>query len=134
MVKVRRGNTTLRVDEVEVVKYMAKGFSVIDANGNIVKQSVPTEIGQLQKAYSEHVEVIKQKDAEIAKLKSEIESLKKEKAGEKKSSASKSKLFPADEVEESEKTEATEEGWDDWGDAEEIEETKPVKKNKKSAK
>ena len=128
MVKVKRGNVVLRVEEIEVNKYMAKGFSVIDGNGNVVRQSVPTEIGQLQKAYSEHMQLLKEKDTEIANLKAELNALKDKKAGEKKSPASKSKLFPAEEVSE-EKTESTD--WDDWGDAEELEE-KPVKKKKSS--
>lgn len=130
MVKVKRGNVVLRVEEIEVNKYMAKGFSVIDGNGNVIRQSVPTEIGQLQKAYSEHLQLLKEKDTEIAKLKSELEALKNTKtAGEKKTPAAKTKTAPIkEEVEEP--TDSAD--WDGWDDAEELEEEKPVKKSKKS--
>lgn len=123
MADVQRGNVFLTINDADINKYMAKGFSVVDKFGKVIKQSVPTELGQLQKAYSEHVELIKQKDTEIASLKAELQALKT--AGEKKSPAAKSKKVQ--EVEE----ESTEADWDDWGDAEELDE-KPVKKSKKS--
>lgn len=124
MAEVQRGNVFLTIDDADINKYMAKGFSVVDKNGKVIKQSVPTELGQLQKAYSEHVELIKQKDTEIASLKAELQALKT--AGEKKSPAAKPKAAKKEEIEE------TESDWDDWADAEEVEEEKPVKKSKKS--
>ena len=81
MAEVQRGNVFLTVSDADVAKYMAKGFSVVDKFGKVIQQSVPTELGQLQKAYSEHVEIIKQKDTEIASLKAELQALKT--AGEK---------------------------------------------------
>ena len=124
MAEVQRGNVFLTIEDGEIPKYMAKGFSVVDKFGHVIKQSVPTELGQLQKAYSEHVELIKKKDNEIASLKAELQALKA--AGEKKSPAAKPKA-KKEVVEE----EASEDDWDDWADAEEVEE-KPAKKSKKS--
>ena len=122
MANVQRGNVFLTVSEEQVEKYLSKGYSLVDEFGRVIRQSVPTELGELQKAFSEHTALLKQKDAEIASLKAEIQELKS--AGEKKSPAGKSKLFNTEE-------ESTEEnGWDDWADAEEVEE-KP-KKTKKS--
>lgn len=115
MAEVQRGNVFLTVSEDEINKYMAKGFSVVDERGRVIRQSVPTELGPLQKAYSEHVETIKKLTAEVEKLKSELEIAK---AGAKKAPA---KADPEEE----------DKGWDDWADAEEVEE-KPVKKVKKS--
>lgn len=123
MAEVQRGNVFLTIDDEDIKKYMAKGFSVVDQFGKVIKQSVPTELGQLQKAYSEHTELIKQKDIEIASLKAELQALKS--AEVKKTSAAKPKKVQ--EVEE----ETSEADWDDWGDAEEVDE-KPVKKSKKS--
>ena len=121
MAEVQRGNVFLTVSDADVAKYMAKGFSVVYKFGNVIKQSVATELGQLQKAYSEHIELIKKKDTEIASLKAELQALKS--AGEKKSPAVKPKK-----VQEEEESA----DWDDWGDAEEVDEEKPVKKSKKS--
>ena len=111
MAQVQRGNVFLTVSDNELEKYMAKGFSVVDEMGNVIKQSFPTELRQLQKAWSEHVEIIKQKDEEIARLKAEIEKLKT--AGV-------------------EKAPAVEQKDDSWGDWEEPEE-KPAKKQRKKA-
>lgn len=114
MAEVQRGNVFLTVSEDEVNKYMAKGFSVVDERGRVIRQSVPTELGPLQKAYSEHVETIKNLTAEVERLKSELEAVK---AGVK----TPAKADPEEE----------DKGWDDWADAEEVED-KPVKKVKKS--
>ena len=102
MAQVQRGNVFLTVPEADVDKYMSKGFSLVDESGRVIKQCVPTEIGQLQKAYSEHVETIKQRDEEIAKLRAELEALKS--AGVKKTPATKSE---------------SEESWDNWETSEE---------------
>ena len=116
MAEVQRGNVRLTVSEEEVSKYMAKGFSVVDGRtGKIIKQSVPTELGQLQKAYSEHVEIIKNLTAEVERLKAEL-------AGK----TAGVKATPAEPEED--------EGWSDWQDQEEPEEVveKPAKNKKKS--
>lgn len=128
MARVRRANVILNVSAEEVDKYMAKGFSLIDEKtGAVIKQSVPTELTQLQKAYSDFQELIKQKDAEIATLKTELEALKT--AGVKKTPAGKSKLFNEEPVEE--EATAEDSNWDEWADAEEVEE-KPKKKKSKA--
>ena len=114
MAQVQRANVILTIPNEDVDKYMAKGFSLIDKSGKVIKQSVPTELGQLQKAYSEHVAYIKKLESELAALKSIIQAP----AGETKSPAAP-------------KGEKSDSGWDDWADAEEVDE-KPKKKRKKS--
>ena len=84
--------------------------------GAVIKQSVPTELNQLQKAYTEHEETIKALNSEIASLRNQLKSLK---AGVDKTPAAK---------DEAESTE----GWDDWSSAEELDE-KPKKKKRKNA-
>lgn len=111
MAQVQRANVYLTIEEAEIPKYLAKGFNLLDASGRVVKQSVPTDIGTLQKAFTEHV-------AEISKLKSEIQALKS--AGVKKTPAKAEVKEP----------EPEEEGWDDWSDAEEVEDEKPRNKAK----
>lgn len=114
MVEVCRGNVFLDITEEEVEKYTAKGFSIVDAKtGKIIKQSIPTSLDELQKAYSEHVETIKKLKEELAILKSKLQA----KPAEVKTSAAP-------------KGENADEGWDEWEEAEEVE-VKP-KKSKKS--
>lgn len=109
MADVKRGNVFLTIRDDEIEKYMAKGFSVVDKNGKVIRESVPTELGQLQKAYSENTETIKKLTAENAQLKAELSKIK---AG--------AKAAPAESTES--------QGWDDW--QEEVD--KPAKKPKKT--
>lgn len=71
MVTVKRANVVLTVLEEEVPKYLEKGFSVLDGNGNVVKAGAPKDIGALQT-------LLQERDSEIANLKKEIEILKAE--------------------------------------------------------
>lgn len=71
MVTVKRANVILTVLDEEIPKYLEKGFSVIDGNGNVVKAGAPKDIGALQT-------LLQEKDSEIANLKKEIEKLKAE--------------------------------------------------------
>lgn len=114
MARVQRGNVVLRVSDTEVNKYMAKGFSLIDEAGRVIKQSVPTELGQLQRAYSEQAAIIEALKAENAELKAQLQD---KKAGAKKTPAA---------------PEPQDEGWDDWAEAEEEPEEKPKKKKSKA--
>lgn len=115
MIEVQRANVCLTIPEDEVEKYMAKGFSVIDSEtGKIVKQSIPTDLRELQKAYTEHVETIKQLTSENASLKSLLQQ-----------GSVKAPAAPK-----GEKAVKAEEDWGDWDSAEEIEEQ--PKKSKKS--
>ena len=117
MVEVCRGNVYLDIFEEEIDKYMEKGFSVVDSKtGKIIKQSYPTDIKELQKAYTEHVETINKLNLEIADLKSKLQKA----TAEGKTSAAPKGEKPEDN------------GWDDWEEAEEIDE--PKKKSKKSKK
>lgn len=70
-VRVRRGGSILTIPATAIEKYMAKGYSVIDSNGNVLKASVPNDIPTLKAAYSRHL-------AEIKALKEEIMQLKKQ--------------------------------------------------------
>ena len=96
-VEVRRANVYLTIDSDAVDRYIAKGFDVVDSQGNVIKKSVPVDINILQKAYTDH-------EAEIAKLKAENESLKAQlKEKEKASKAPKEKV--EEKVEEKPKSE-----------------------------
>lgn len=122
MVNVRRANVLLTIPEDDLNKYMSQGYSLVDERGNIIKESIPNDLVQLQKAYTEHTEIIKQKDSEIADLRAQLKELAEAKA----SAGSKGKATTK--VEKPEEKEV-DDSWDDWADAEEVEE-KPKKKRK----
>lgn len=123
MVNVQRANVFLTISDDDIDKYMAKGYSIVDDRGNVIKQSIPVDLLELQKAYTEHVNIIKQKDSEIATLRAQL----------KEAEAKKASAIPEGKVEEKatgKKKAAKDESWDDWEDAEEVEEEKPRKKRK----
>lgn len=66
---VQRANVVLRISPQQVDYYLSQGYNVIDENGNIVKASVPKDLGTLQKAFVEHTAQIDALKEEIAKLK-----------------------------------------------------------------
>lgn len=59
-VKVRRANVILRVPKEQVKEYLAKGFDVLDDNGNVAQASVPNDVNVLKQAYIEHTNRIKE--------------------------------------------------------------------------
>ena len=85
---VKRANVVLEVSESQLDYYMSQGYDVIDEQGNVIKASVPTDLGTLQKAFVENAETIAEQRVEIEQLKTEIEQLKTELA---KKSASRKK-------------------------------------------
>lgn len=74
VITVQRANTVLQVPEEWVDRYIDQGYNVIDNKGNVIKKSIPRDLGTLQKAYVEHT-------AKIEELEAEIEELKVKKAG-----------------------------------------------------
>ena len=70
-VEVRRGGTFLTIPANAVDRYMAKGYDVVDSQGNVIKASIPNDVNVLRIAYQKHT-------AEIAALKKRIEELEAE--------------------------------------------------------
>ena len=80
-VTVQRANTILEVPEEWVDRYIDEGYDVIDDKGNVIKKSIPRDLGTLQKAYMDHVRKIEELESEIEELKIKAEQLKVKKAG-----------------------------------------------------
>ena len=74
VVTVQRANVVLQISEALVDRYIDQGYDVIDANGNVIKASIPRDLGTLQRAYVDQLQ-------EIDALKKEIERLKQKKVG-----------------------------------------------------
>lgn len=70
-VTVRRANVVLQVPADQAESFYAKGYDIIDAKGNVLKESVPTNLGTLQKAFVEHKARIKELEHELEELKAE---------------------------------------------------------------
>lgn len=71
-VTVKRANVILRIPEDSVDRYLDQGYSVIDNYGNVIKASVPNDMGTLRKAYIENAEKIKRLEVEVEQLKAEL--------------------------------------------------------------
>lgn len=74
---VQRANVVLQISPQQVDYYLNQGYNVIDEKGNVIQKSIPRNLGELQKAYIDHV-------AEIESLKEEIRKLKEPKKTAKK--------------------------------------------------
>lgn len=80
-VTVQRANVILDVPEEWVDRYIDEGYDVIDNKGNVIKKSIPRDLGTLQKAYIDHIHKIEELESEIEELKTKAEQLKVKKAG-----------------------------------------------------
>lgn len=85
--KVRRANVVLTVTENEMDKYLARGFTIMDDSGKVIKEPVPRDINLLQKAFVEHtaeIEALKQKIAQLESQPKQVEADKPKRQGRKK--------------------------------------------------
>lgn len=64
-------NRCYTINESDKKAYATAGYDIVDDKGNIIEYGAGKTI-----AYNTHMEQIKAKDAEIAKLKAEIKKLK----------------------------------------------------------
>ena len=76
MALVRNANVLLEIEEDEVEKYLGKGYSLLDENGNVVKSKLPTEVAELQKLCIDKDKIIANQKTQIEALQAEIKDLK----------------------------------------------------------
>ena len=55
---VKRANVVLEVDDDSVQHYLDLGYSVIDEQGKVLVQAIPSDLGELRKFYVEGKERI----------------------------------------------------------------------------
>ncbi len=72
MARIQRANVLLDVKDDEVGYYLNLGYNLLDEHGNVVKESVPTDIHTLQKHFVDSKKQIADLQDEIAKLKVEL--------------------------------------------------------------
>ena len=68
-VTVRRGGSYLTIPVLAIERYKAKGYDVVDQQGNVLDASIPNDVNVLKRAYEQHIAEIKSLKEEIAKLK-----------------------------------------------------------------
>lgn len=71
MIKVKRANVVLTVDDDKKDYYLAKGFNIYSQDGELLEEAIPVDIGVLQKAYVMQKAKIKALEAEIDALKAQ---------------------------------------------------------------
>lgn len=76
MARVERGNVVLQIKDYEVQHYLNLGYNLTDEAGNILRKSIPTNIGELQTAYLEHTKKIAELEDTIAKLTAQLSAKK----------------------------------------------------------
>lgn len=67
-IRVERGNVVLHVFEEEKRHYLQMGYNVTDENGNILEESVPRDIGTLQRFYVDGKKKIAELEAKVKEL------------------------------------------------------------------
>lgn len=65
---VKRANVVLEVKDDAVPYYLNLGYDVIDNNGKVVQEAIPSDLGTLRKFYVEAKEKIEKLEARIAEL------------------------------------------------------------------
>ena len=76
MARVERGNVVLQVKDFEIQHYLNLGYNLTDEAGNILQESIPTNVGELQKAYLEHTKKIAELEDINAKLTAQLSAKK----------------------------------------------------------
>ena len=91
MIYAQKGNQVSRIEEYQVNTLLEQGFNIIDENGKVLHEAVPTDPKLLKKYYLEF-------KTRIAELEKEVETLKKSAA--KKTVAKEEKVESEDVAEE----------------------------------
>lgn len=80
MAKVQRLNVILDVDNKDVDHYLAIGYNLVDAQGKIIKETMPSDVPTLQGLYREHKAKIEALEAEVKALKLKLKEQESKKA------------------------------------------------------
>lgn len=78
MALMQRANVLLNVNDANIERYLAKGYSLVDNAGNIVQEAKPHDVTALTEAYIKHEQEIAKLKAENEKLTAQVKKLRKE--------------------------------------------------------
>lgn len=68
MIYAERGNRVKQISEADIPKYLEQGYTITDAKGSVIKESVPLDVPTLRLAYQNHTDEIKALKAHIERL------------------------------------------------------------------
>lgn len=72
---IQRANVILEVPEDSIDYYLDRGYNMIDANGKVLQEAVPTDLGTLKSAYVSNKKLIEEKNKQIIDLQNEVKLL-----------------------------------------------------------
>ena len=74
MARVERGNVVLHIPDEEVQHYINLGYKHTDEMGNVLQDTIPSDVGTLQKAFIDKDKRIAELEATVAELTAKISS------------------------------------------------------------
>ena len=83
MIYAERGNKVVSISEDAISRYVEQGYVIKDASGKILRDTVPTDMASLKKAFIECREENKALKEEIAKLNAQLVEKTTQKAAKK---------------------------------------------------
>ena len=76
---VQRANVVLKVRDEEVDKYLARGFSLLNENGEVIRSATPNDLATFKEAYIRQSKEIEELNSQIEELKAELEKARQKK-------------------------------------------------------
>ena len=77
---VQRANVVLKVRDEEVDKYLARGFSLLNENGEVIRSATPNDLATFKEAYIRQSKEIEDLNLQIEELKAELEKARQKKS------------------------------------------------------
>lgn len=77
---VQRANVVLKVRDEEVDKYLARGFSLLNENGEVIRSATPNDLATFKEAYIRQSKEIEDLNSQIEELKAELEKARQKKS------------------------------------------------------
>ena len=76
MIYAQKGNKLRQIAEADIQTYVEQGYEIVDGQGTVLKETVPTDLPTLRNAYIKHKDEIKALNARLSALTAELNSLK----------------------------------------------------------
>ena len=76
MIYAQKGNKLRQIAEADIQTYVEQGYKIVDGQGTVLKETVPTDLATLRSAYVKHKDEIKALTARNDALVREINALK----------------------------------------------------------
>ena len=91
MLYAEKGNKVKEIDESMIESCVEQGYKIVDERGNLIKDTIPTDLPTLKLAYKKHEQTISDLKAKIEALESEVQELKSKQPADNDMSTSKAK-------------------------------------------